>query len=507
MKAGLELRQGLSLAMTPQLQQSIRLLQLSSLELQTEIQEALEANPMLELDEDGGEETGASEPGETGVGGLRNEPREAADQSAGSVSDLGQADTTLDLDTPGQNMPDELPLDSRWDDIYEADGSTSYSKGSPDDEDRDFLSYTSSGQDSLGDHLLSQLLLTSLSPRDQLIATAIIESINDEGFLDDTLEAIVEGLSQDLPDIELDEAEAMLHLVQQFDPPGVGARDLGECLRLQLAQLGEHGPAHALALRLLDHLDLLAARDYTRLQRVLKVDAETLKAALLVLQGLNPRPGAALRSQDVEYVIPDVFVRRVNGQWRVDLNPDLTPKLRVNSLYAGYIQRGRRGEDMNFMRNALQEARWFIKSVQSRHETLLAVAEAIVRHQRDFLEHGEAAMRPLVLREIAEELDLHESTVSRVTTNKYMHTPRGVVEFKYFFSSHVGTADGGEASSTAIRARIKQLVADEPPAKPLSDSRLAELLEAEGINVARRTGAKYRESLGIPPSNERKRLC
>ncbi|MEW6692957.1 MAG: RNA polymerase factor sigma-54 [Pseudomonadota bacterium] len=492
MKAGLELRQGLSLAMTPQLQQSIRLLQLSSLELQTEIQQAIEANPMLEIEDESGEET---------------EPAAIETLEALPTTRLDEADTTLDLEAPRQEMPEELPVDSRWDDIFEADGSTSYSKGSAEDEERDFLSYTSSGQESLHDHLLSQMLLTPLSPRDQQIATAIIESVDEDGFLEQPLESIVEGLRHDLPDIELDEAEAMLHLVQQFDPPGVAARDLGECLALQLRQVEHPSPAHADAARLLEHLDLLASRDYTRLQRLLKIDAEALKAALQVLQGLNPRPGAELRSQDVEYVIPDVIVRRVGGQWRVELNPDITPKLRINNLYASFIQRGRRGEDMNYMRNALQEARWFIKSVQSRNETLLAVAEAIVRRQQDFLEHGEAAMRPLVLREIAEELGLHESTVSRVTTNKYMHTPRGVVEFKHFFSSHVGTADGGEASSTAIRARIKQLVADEPASKPLSDSRLTQLLEAEGINVARRTVAKYRESLGIPPSNERKRLC
>lgn len=492
MKAGLELRQGLSLAMTPQLQQSIRLLQLSSLELQTEIQQAIEANPMLEIEDESGEEA---------------EPAAIETREALPTTSLDEADTTLDLEAPRQEMPEELPVDSRWDDIFEADGSTSYSKGSAEDEERDFLSYTSSGQESLHDHLLSQMLLTPLSPRDQQIATAIIESVDEDGFLEQSLESIVEGLRHDLPDIEFDEAEAMLHLVQQFDPPGVAARDLGECLTLQLRQVEAPTPAHADAARLLEHLDLLATRDYVRLQRLLKIDAKALKAALQVLQELNPRPGAELRSQDVEYVTPDVIVRRHGGQWRVELNPDITPKLRINNLYAGFIQRGRRGEDMNYMRNALQEARWFIKSVQSRNETLLAVAEAIVRRQQDFLEHGEAAMRPLVLREIAEELGLHESTVSRVTTNKYMHTPRGVVEFKHFFSSHVGTADGGEASSTAIRARIKQLVAEEPASKPLSDSRLTQLLEAEGINVARRTVAKYRESLGIPPSNERKRLC
>ena len=492
MKAGLELRQGLSLAMTPQLQQSIRLLQLSSLELQTEIQQAIEANPMLEIEDDsGGEEV---------------EPAGIEEREAHSTTSLDEANTTLDLEAPRQEMPEDLPVDTRWDDIFEADGSTSYSKGSAEDEERDFLSYTSSGQESLHDHLLSQMVLTPLSPRDQQIATAIIESVDEDGFLEQPLDSIVEGLRQELTDLDADEAEAMLHLVQQFDPPGVAARDLGECLAIQLRQVDAPTPAHADAARLLDHLDLLASRDYARLQRQLKIDAVALKAALHVLQGLNPRPGSELRNQEVEYVIPDVIVRRVGNEWRVELNPEVTPRLRINNLYAGFIQRGKRGEDMNYMRGALQEARWFIKSVQSRNETLLAVAEAIVRRQQDFLEHGEAAMRPLVLREIAEELGLHESTVSRVTTNKYMHTPRGVVEFKHFFSSHVGTADGGEASSTAIRARIRQLVADEPASKPLSDSRLTQLLEAEGINVARRTVAKYRESLGIPPSNERKRL-
>ncbi len=495
MKAGLELRQGLSLAMTPQLQQSIRLLQLSTLELQAEIQQVVESNPMLEMGDDEDEEA-APTSGMT-----------AESLDTGPVSHLDEADTTLDLEAPRQELPEELPLDSHWDDVYEADGSTSYSKGSAEDEDRDFLSYTSSGQESLRDHLLSQMMLTPLSALDQQIATAIIESIDEDGFLEDTLDNIVTGLRQDLPGIEMDEAEAMLHLIQQFDPPGVGARELGECLAIQLRQIDKQTPAHRHASRLLEHLDLLTTRDYSRLQRTLKIDAEALKAALQVLQTLNPRPGSALRNQEVEYVIPDVFVRRVNDQWRVELNPDVLPKLRINSMYAGYIQRGRRSEDMSYMRNALQEARWFIKSVQSRHETLLAVAAAIVRHQQDYLEHGESAMRPLVLREIAEELDLHESTVSRVTTNKYMHTPRGVVEFKFFFSSHVGTSDGGEASSTAIRAMLRQLVADENPGKPLSDSRLSQLLEREGINVARRTVAKYRESLGIPPSNERKRLC
>ncbi|HES76574.1 MAG TPA: RNA polymerase factor sigma-54 [bacterium] len=518
MKIGFELRQGQSLAMTPQLQQSIRLLQLSTLELQAEIQSAVESNPMLELDESDNADNDPEYADDSS--GNRNDTLDQAlaratpdfDERSSNADERSSLEThteqTLDLDAPRQDMPDELALDSRWNDIYEADGSTSFSRGDGENEDYDFIGSRSSGSDNLLDHLLSQLLMFPLSSRDQLIAAAIIESINDDGLLDDSLEEIVLGLGNDLPDIELDEALAMLHLVQTFDPPGVGARDLNESLQIQLRQLQppeEQQEAHRHAAQLLKHLDLLGTHDYPRLRRLLNLSEIQLKAALSIIQNLDPHPGDRLRNQDVDYVVPDVFVRRVGNVWRAEMNSAILPKLRINQTYAGYIQRGQRSDDMSYMRNALQEARWFIKCVHSRHDTLFAVAEAIVRRQQAFFEHGETAMRPLVLREIAEELELHESTISRITSNKYMHTPKGVVEFRFFFSSHLATSDGNDASSTAIRAMLKRIIAAENPQKPLSDSRIADMLEAEGIHVARRTLAKYREALGIPPSSERKR--
>ncbi|MEW5839352.1 MAG: RNA polymerase factor sigma-54 [Pseudomonadota bacterium] len=522
MKLGFELRQGQSLTMTPQLQQSIRLLQLSTLELEAEILAAVESNPMLEIDESIGEsatgDSGIDERNSASEALRSNDTFEQALSQGAADFDAAQdyaapADTrteqTLDLEAPSASMPDELALDSRWDDIYEADGSTSFSRGDAESEEYDFIGSRSSGSDNLLDHLLSQLLVFPLSSRDQLIASAIIESINDNGLLDDTLEEIVRGLQQqDLPDVEMDEALAMLHLVQTFDPPGVGARDLQESLSIQLAQL-ETAPelqeARQHAAQLLAHLDLLGNHDYNRLRRLLNINEEQLKAALHIVQSLSPHPGDRMRSNEVDYVVPDVFVRRVGKSWRAEMNSAILPKLRINQTYAGYIQRGQRSDDMSYMRNALNDARWFIKCVHSRHDTLFAVAEAIVRRQQGFFEHGETAMRPLVLREIAEELELHESTISRITSNKYMHTPKGVVEFRYFFSSHVATSDGNDASSTAIRAMLKKIISGENPQKPLSDNKIAEMLEAEGIHVARRTLAKYREALGIPPSNERKR--
>lgn len=501
--------------MTPQLQQSIRLLQLSTLELQAEIQTAIESNPMLELDESDGMDS-ESERGDTLSHSAPLEQSLAHntpdfDERGGFEESApldAHAEHTLDLDAPSQALPDEFATDSRWDDIYEADGSTSFSKGDSENEDYDFIGSRSSGSDNLLDHLLSQLLMFPLSSRDQLIATAIIESIDDNGLLDDSLEEIVLGLGHDLPDVELDEALAMLHLIQTFDPPGVGARDLHESLHIQLRQLEpaeDLREAHAHAAKLIEHLDLLGSHDYARLRRVLNLNELQLKAALSIVQSLAPHPGDQMRNQEVDYVVPDVFVRRVGNVWRAEMNSAILPKLRINQTYAGYIQRGQRSDDMSYMRNALNDARWFIKCVHSRHDTLFAVSEAIVRRQQAFFEHGETAMRPLVLREIAEELELHESTISRITSNKYMYTPKGVVEFRYFFSSHVATSDGNDASSTAIRAMLKKIVAAENPQKPLSDNRIAEMLEAEGIHVARRTLAKYREALGIPPSNERKR--
>jgi RNA polymerase sigma-54 factor len=336
---------------------------------------------------------------------------------------------------------------------------------------------------------------------------AIIDAIDDDGYLGEPLDAIHANLAKDMDDLELDEVEAVLHLVQHFDPVGSGARNLAECLAIQLQQLPADTPWLTEAKVLVaDYLDLLAARNFKQLTRHMKLSEPELHEVAALIQTLNPRPGSLISSRAPEYIVPDVSVYRYQGTWRVELNPDTAPRLRINPLYAGMVKRADNSADNTYMRNQLQEARWFIKSLQSRNETLLKVATAIVQHQRGFLEYGPEAMKPLVLRDIAEQLEMHESTISRVTTHKYMHTPRGIFEFKYFFSSHVGTADGGVCSATAIRAMIKTLIAGENPAKPLSDSKIASVLVTKGINVARRTVAKYREAMAIPPSNERKRL-
>lgn len=487
--------------MTPQLQQAIRLLQLSTLELQAEIQETLESNPLLEVDE--GQDEMVADGSDAGDN-TPDLPTEAAERPSEASGEAEAFDERARHD-----IPEDLPTDSAWDDFY--DGGTSFSAPDPEAQQRDALDFQSNGAENLQDHLLEQLHLMPLSETDRLIASTIIESINENGYLDDSLENLHRSLAAELDqeaDIGEEEMEAVLHLVQHLDPPGVGARDLSECLRLQLDNLPEDTPGLELTRRLVnDHLDALGARDLNGLKRKLKTDDESLQNAIALIQTLSPRPGADFKPADTQYVIPDVFVRRDNHGWRVELNPDIAPRLRINSLYAGMIKRADKSQDNTFLRNNLQEARWFIKSLQSRNETLFRVASAIVARQRAFFDYGEEAMKPLVLREIAEELDMHESTISRVTTQKYMHTPRGVFEFKYFFSSHVSTADGGECSATAIRAMIKKLVAEENPAKPLSDSKIASILDDRGIKVARRTIAKYREAMAIPPSNERKRLA
>ncbi len=496
--------------MTPQLQQAIRLLQLSTLELQAQIQETLESNPMLEMAEEAENEgvhhdEDLDEFVQTQATLEAHENKRDDFAEADNFEGLAGAPEPLSKEKADEVIPEELPVDSNWDDIYDL---ASPGSGNPEMDGRDIYENHSSGEDTLTEHLLWQMHLSQLTERDRLIAHALIDSINEDGYLGDTLENIHAALMQTLEDLELDELEAMLRWVQQLDPVGVGARNLAECLALQLAQRGPQTPGLALAQRLVkDHLDQLGARDFKTLFKTLGVDEPTLQQAIDLIQTLNPRPGGLLSSAQAEYVVPDVFVRRKEGYWQVELNPDIAPRLRINSLYASLVRRADNSEDNNYLRNSLQEARWFIKSLQSRNETLLKVATAIVEHQRGFLEHGDEAMKPLVLRDIAEQLEMHESTISRVTTQKYMHTPKGVFEFKYFFSSHVGTADGGECSATAIRAMIKKLIAEEPPGKPMSDKKIAAILVDRGIHVARRTVAKYREALSIPPSNERKRLA
>ncbi len=499
MKQSLQLRLGQQLTMTPQLQQAIRMLQLSTLELQQEIQQALESNLMLEEAEEG-EDSGESATTDENLESLSTEQ---AEQDSDADTIIGSDYPEETGPTENDTIPDELPVDSVWDDIYES--TPTGTSGVADDERE--IDYGDTTSESLRAHLLWQMQMMSLSETDTLIAETLIDTINEDGFLTTSLEELLTGLQQQSVDIELDEIEAVLHTVQNFEPAGVAARDLRESLLLQLRALPEDTPWLKQAQKLMqDHFELLAGRDYNQLKRVLKLSEEELTRITQLIQSLNPRPGGQVSNSRAEYIVPDVMVNMVKGSWRVELNSDAAPRLRINHHYASLIKQ-MNGSDSSTLKNHLQEARWFIKSLQSRNETLLRVATSIVEHQRDFLKEGDVAMKPMVLHDIAEELGMHESTISRTTTRKYMHTPRGIFELKYFFSSHVGTASGGECSSTAIRAMIKQLIAAEPVSKPLSDSKIADILSAQGINVARRTVAKYREAMAIAPSNERKRLA
>jgi len=495
MKLSLQLKLGQQLTMTPQLQQAIRLLQLSTLDLQQEIHQALESNPMLELIENSDDD---DNPTTTDL----NEP------SATDTSTSTRDNTELNsADTDWQNeIPNDLGVDTHWDDIYPG---TSSQSNSFDGDSSDFESRTSA-EGTLQDHLLWQLNLTHISEKDNSIALAIIDAIDSNGMLTADLDSIHSGFDEE-SEVELDEIVAVLHRVQQFDPIGVGHRDLAECLMLQLAQI--KSPELEKAVRnaklvISEHIDLLGNRDYAQLMRRTKFKEGELSEAITIIESLNPRPGASICPPSTSYVVPDVIVSKdsSSGKWKVELNPETAPKIRINSGYAALVKRADTSDDNNYLRDNLQEAKWFIKSLQSRNETLMKVSTRIVEHQKGFLEYGEEAMKPLVLHDIAEAVSMHESTISRVTTQKYMHTPRGIFELKYFFSSHVSTKGGGECSSTAIRAIIRKLVAAENTNKPLSDSKITNLLEEKGINVARRTIAKYRESLSIPPSNERKRL-
>lgn len=349
--------------------------------------------------------------------------------------------------------------------------------------------------------------MAQISDADKVIAITIIDSLDEDGYLSGTLEDILGAVDEELEDVGIEEIEAVLRMIQSMGPAGVGARDIKECLTLQLKQCAPDTPRLVEAKMLIDnYLDLLAGHDYNQLMRKMKLDQEALTEVVTLIQSMNPRPGNQVSDTRTEYVTPDVYVKKVKGIWKVDLNADGIPNLKINSAYANMIRRADNSADNNSLKSHLQEARWFIKSIRSRSETLLRVTTCIVERQRAFLEHGEEAMKPLVLHDVAEALGMHESTISRVTTRKYMHTPRGIFELKYFFSSHVSTNYGGVCSSTAIRALIKKLITAETPNKPLSDSKIAAILEDQGINVARRTIAKYREAMAIPPSNERKRL-
>ncbi len=496
MKPSLQLRLGQQLTMTPQLQQAIRLLQLSTIELQQEIQEALDANPLLESAEDYESQNGSDE---HGLGELAADAHKEHTNSTDDSNDEPIEPDTGEAMT-SQDISDDLPLDNHWDDLVSA---APVSTGSYNGED-DSL-YQGETTETLQSYLRWQMELTPFSDTDRAIAEIIIEAIDESGFLTISCDDILESLG--MVDVEADEVEAVLKRIQLFDPIGVGSRSVQESLLVQLRQFEPDTPMLAEARQLISqHADLLANRDFRTLMKLTRLREHELRDAMKLIHSLNPRPGTTVIREEQSYIIPDVTVKKVKGRWQVELNPDSMPKIRINQQYAAMSRTAKSSADSQFIRSHLQEAKWFLKSIESRNDTLLKVANCIVQQQQGFFEHGEEAMRPMVLNDVAEMVGMHESTISRVTTQKFMHTPRGIFELKFFFSSHVSTENGGECSSTAIRALIKKLVAAENPTKPLSDSKMVEILSDQGINVARRTIAKYREALLIPPSNQRKTL-
>ena len=458
LKPSLQLKIGQTLTMTPQLQQAIRLLQLPVLDLSAQIQEALEENVMLEMED------------------LPDVPKTSSESTAEIE--------TIKAEDSWQTRSMDRIQDGGWN-----------GEGRPSNDFAD-----ESGQ-TLREHLLWQLELEDFTPREALIGEALVDAINDDGYLTVELEEIHEFIDADAG-VTTEEIENALTKVQRLDPVGVGARSLSECITLQLSQLESSTPGVDLAIRMAtDHLALIANQEYGEIRRALRTSEEDFDEALALVMSCNPKPGLAVSPAPAEYVIPDVFVRKIDGRWQVEISATGIPRLSVNQQYAKLL---RGSGDHAVLKTQLQEARWLVRSLEIRNETLLKVATCIVSRQREFLEHGDEAMKPLVLRDVAESIGMHESTISRVTTNKYMHTPRGVFEFKYFFSSHLSTVDGEEQSSTSVRAKIRKLIGAENPAKPLSDSKIANLLAEEGITVARRTVAKYREAMKIPSSSERK---
>jgi len=458
LKPSLQLKLGQTLTMTPQLQQAIQLLQLPVLDLNAQIQDALEENIMLEMED------------------LPDVPKTSAE-------------STAEIET------------IRAEDSWQSSSMQNIQDGGWNGEGRPINDYADQSGQSLREHLLWQLELEHFDPREAVIGEALIDAINDDGYLTAEFEEIRESIDADAG-ISIEEIERALHKVQRLDPIGVGARSLAECIVLQLNSLDKSTAGLELAVRLAEkHLNLVASQEYGELRRTLRVSESDLEDALALVKSCNPKPGLAVSPAAPQYVVPDVFVRKVDNRWQVEISATGIPRLSVNQQYAQLL---RGNGDHAALRSQLQEARWLVRSLEIRNETLLKVATCIVARQKAFLEHGDEAMKPLVLRDVAETIGMHESTISRVTTNKYMHTPRGVLEFKYFFSSHLSTVDGEEQSSTSVRAIIRKFIGAENPAKPLSDSKIATMLAKRGITVARRTVAKYREAMKIASSSERK---
>lgn len=502
MKQSLQLKIGQSLTMTPQLQQAIKLLQLSSLDLQSEIQQVLDSNPLL--DAETSEEINSKD---INTSNNSNDTDES--------TEVKEVDSSSQLQS--EQLTSELATDSQWEDWgYTSQSTSSQYKNGNSTTDYEYQGETS---ESLQDQLLWQINIMNLSEIDKAIATILIDSIDEKGYLQiniDDIKAMFHADDSELSfehdreenQIDTDEIQAIIHLLQSFEPAGIAARDLQECLLIQLKRCSQQTSSHLLAKDVIEHqFELLSTRNYRQIIKNMSITEEQLKNAVTIIQSLDPRPGNQINSNTAQYVTPDVYASKDSkGIWSLRLNTTNAPKLKINKDYAALIKRADNSNDNIYLKNNLQDAKWFIKSLQSRNDTLLKVASCIIEKQVGFLEYGEEAMKPLILADIAEEVEMHESTISRVTTQKYIHTPKGIFELKYFFSSHVSTSSGGECSSTAIRAVIKKLIESENQAKPLSDNKLTLLLKEQGINVARRTIAKYRESMLIPPSNERKQL-
>ena len=489
-KQGLNIKLGQSLSMTPQLQQAIKLLQLSSTELEQEIQEVLDTNPLLERSEES-----------------QSELEKTSETSNEAKAEKESAENNTP-DSSNETIPEEMSIDADWDDIYDPEWKTSKNNELSSNAS-DFIETMHSEVEGLHEHLMWQVDMANLSFQDKEIAKLIIDYLDDDGYLTENLEDIHQSLENILL-IEFDEVEAILTYVQHLSPIGVAARNLGECLLLQLKQLHSEDPLYKKATLLLDkNLDLLEKRDYVGIKRALRVTDNVLQSLIKLIRTLEPKPGKLFNQTTTDYITPDVYVKKIHGMWKVSLNGNTQTELRVNSYYEDMLNTTDQQEALpkdttKYIKDNLQQARWFINSLENRNSTILNVAHAIIENQLPFLQYGDEAMKPMVLSDLASQLGVHESTVSRVTTKKYMHTPRGVYEFKYFFSSHVSTDTGGECSATAIRAMIKNLIAKEDPKKPLSDNKLTNLLNEQGINVARRTVAKYREAQAIPSSHDRK---
>ncbi|MBF0454614.1 MAG: RNA polymerase factor sigma-54 [Magnetococcales bacterium] len=488
----LKLRMGMQLVMTPQLQMAIKLLQMSSLDLSDYLQEELEKNPLLEKNEEGEGESGG---GESDASSSSNA---AAKDSASPSESTPEAPTSKEAEAPEPGLNEELGVDASWEDIYgDSYGAVPF-ENSPGGMEAPPIENTLSTGQTLQDHLIWQLGVSAMNEKERTLGLTIIDAVDENGYLASDLQSLA-----DMANSSLDDIEDVLLLIQSFEPAGVAARDLADCLKMQLKS---QGMAVSPYLDLLDNLEDLARRDFRKLRRILKISEEDLADAVSVIQSLNPKPGLAFGSDQTNYVVPDVFVRKLEGEWVVEINPETVPNLRINRSYENSLGSRMSDKDKQFLTDNARSAQWLIKSLEQRSSTIFRVAESIVRFQKDFLDRGPEHLKPLILKDVADDIGVHESTTSRVTSNKYMHTPRGIFELKFFFSSSLGSITGETHSSEAVKFKIKKLVDSEPPRRPYSDEKLAKLLSEQGIDVARRTVAKYRDALNIPSSSRRKQL-